>query len=140
VWTLNNYLPFGGKRSIPTHPIHCQTRGISWDAVQLVGLCQPSIYLTQCLDYHFGFTEATAKILVNIGWWLCLTDQGLWEHPLQHVEDTIYLSRGCLLYSANKYDKEALCQEIWPFTGASVAIHNLCLSGYSLESARHFCM
>jgi len=69
---------------------------------------------------HIFFTEAPAKILVSIGWWLQSMDQGLWERPLQHTKDTICL--GWLLYLADEYDKEALCQEIWQFTGVLVAI------------------
>jgi len=68
----------------------------------------------------FRFLEPPAKIFANIGWWLKATDQGLWGCPLQTAEDTVCL--GWLLYSADEYDKEALCREIWQFTGVTVAL------------------
>ncbi len=56
----------------------------------------------------------------NIGWWFKSTDQGMWPMTLQNAEDTICL--GWLLYSANEFDREALCREIWQFTGVSVSL------------------
>jgi len=76
------------------------------------GTCHPHIF--------FGFLEPPSKIFANIGWWLKATDQGMWERPLQSAEDSICL--GWLLYSADEYDKEALCWEIWQFTGVTVLV------------------
>jgi len=76
------------------------------------GTCHPHIF--------FGFSEPPSKIFANIGWWLKATDQGMWERPLQAAEESICL--GWLLYSVDEYDKDALCREIWQFTGVTVSV------------------
>jgi len=45
----------------------------------------------------------------------------MWEWPLPSAEESVCL--GWLLYSVDKYDKEALCREIWQFTGVAVSVH-----------------
>jgi len=72
------------------------------------------------LAYFFGFMDKVEVIMENIGWWFKTTDQGMWQMPLQKAEETVCL--GWLLYSADKYNREALCREIWQFTGVSVAL------------------
>jgi len=76
------------------------------------GTCHPRIF--------FGFMAKPEAIMENIGWWFKTTDQGMWQMPLQKAEETVCL--GWLLYSADKYNREALCREIWQFTGVSVAL------------------
>jgi len=76
------------------------------------GTCYPQIF--------FGFMDKPSAIMENIGWWFKSTDQGMWPMTLQNAEDTICL--GWLLYSANEFDREALCREIWQFTGVSVSL------------------
>jgi len=64
-------------------------------------------------------------------WWNCknngkyllvfqFMEQGMWVSPLQMVEDTTCF--GWLLYSANEYDWEELCKEIWYFVVVNVAL------------------
>jgi len=75
---------------------------------------------TSHLHIFFGFSEPPSKIFANIGWWLKATDQGMWERPLQSAEESICLR--WLLYSMDKYDKDALCREIWQFTGVIMSV------------------
>jgi len=44
----------------------------------------------------------------------------MWKCPLQAAEESICL--GWLLYSADEYDKDALCHKIWQFTGVIVSV------------------
>jgi len=76
------------------------------------GTCYPQLF--------FGFMDKPSAIMENIGWWFKSTDQGMWPMTLQNAEDTTCL--GWLLYSANEFDREALCREIWQFTGVAVSI------------------
>jgi len=75
-------------------------------------------------DYHvqilMGSQEDFPTIMQTIGWWLKSTSQGMWITELQTAEDTI--CAGWLLFSAGDYDREALAQEIWNFTGVQVAL------------------
>jgi len=67
------------------------------------GTCYPQLF--------FGFMDKPSAIVENIGWWFKSTDQGMWPMTLQNAEETTCL--GWLLYSANEFDRETLCQEIW---------------------------
>jgi len=67
-----------------------------------------------------GLMESPTKIMENISWWLQFTEQGMWVSPLQMAEDNTCL--GWLLYSADEYDREALCNDIWAFVGVKVAL------------------
>jgi len=67
-----------------------------------------------------GLMAPPASIMANIGWWFKSTDQGMWPMDLQDVEETVCL--GWLLYSADEFDRAALCYEIWQFSGVLVAL------------------
>jgi len=75
-------------------------------------------------DYHvqilMGSQEDFPTIMQTIGWWLKSTSQGMWITDIQAAEDTI--CAGWLLFLAGDYDREALAQEIWNFTGVQVAL------------------
>jgi len=75
-------------------------------------------------DYHvqvlMGSQEEISTIMQTIGWWLKSTSQGMWLTDLQAAEDTICV--GWLLFSAGNYDREALTQEIYNFTGVQVVV------------------
>jgi len=47
-------------------------------------------------------------------------EQGMWKAQLQQAEETASL--GWLLFSADKFDKEALKSQIWETTGVHVAL------------------
>jgi len=47
-------------------------------------------------------------------------EQGMWQMDLQDVEDMLCM--GWLLFSADKYDREALSHEIWNLTSVQVAL------------------
>jgi len=51
----------------------------------------------------------------NIGWWLHLTEQGMWKAQLQQAEETSGL--GWLLFLADKFNWEAIKVYIWNMTG-----------------------
>jgi len=70
--------------------------------------------------FFVGLMEPPASIMANIGWWFKSTDQGMWQMDLQDAEETVCL--GWLLYSADEFDRAALCREIWQFSGVSVAL------------------
>jgi len=76
------------------------------------GLIYPQIF--------FGFMEPLDKIMENIGWWLRSIEQGMWKAQLQQKEETAGLR--CLLFLADKFDKEALKSQIWETTGVHVAL------------------
>jgi len=44
----------------------------------------------------------------------------MWKAPLQFAENTVCV--GWLLYSADEYEREALCRDIWQLTGIQVAL------------------
>jgi len=67
-----------------------------------------------------GLMELPTKFMEKISWWLQFMEQGMWVSPLQLAEDNTCL--GWLLYSADEYDQEALCNEIWAFVGVKVAL------------------
>jgi len=67
-----------------------------------------------------GSQEDLATIMQTIGWWLKSTSEGMWLTDLQSAKDT--MCAGWLLFSAGDYEREALVQEIWNFTGIQVAI------------------
>jgi len=75
-------------------------------------------------DYHvqvvMGSEEDLASMMQTISWWLKSTSQGMWLTDLQSAEETT--CAGWLLFSAGEYDREALCREIWEFTGVQVAV------------------
>jgi len=56
----------------------------------------------------------------TIGWWLKSMEQGMWKVPLQFAENTVCI--GWLLYSAEEYDREPLCRDIWDLTGMQIAL------------------
>jgi len=60
-------------------------------------------------------------IMETIGWWLKSTEQGMWRTNLQTAEESMYAS--WLLFSADKYNREALSQEIWNVAGVHVTLH-----------------
>jgi len=76
------------------------------------GLVYPQVF--------FGFMDPPDRIMENIGWWLCSTEQGIWKAPLQQAKDTTGL--GWLLFSADEFDKEALKAQIWETTGVHIAL------------------
>jgi len=47
-------------------------------------------------------------------------EQGMWCTDLQSAEETI--CAGWLLYSAEEYDREALCSKIWNLTGIQIEL------------------
>jgi len=74
--------------------------------------------------YHvqvlLGTMADLKTIMEMISWWLKLTEQGMWRTALQTAEDT--LCAGWLLFSAEEYDRVALCCKIWELTGILVAL------------------
>jgi len=80
--------------------------------------------------------EPPASIMANIGWWFKSTDQGMWQMDLQDAEETVCL--GWLLYSADEFDRAALCREIWQFSGVSVALRFRDIdNGVAKDTANH---
>jgi len=67
-----------------------------------------------------GSEEEFPMIIQTIGWWLKSTSQGMWVTDLQSAEETT--CAGWLLFSMGDYDREALCKEIWDFTGVQVVV------------------
>jgi len=67
-----------------------------------------------------GSEEDLEMIIQTVGWWLKSTTQGMWATDLQSTEET--MCAGWLLFSAGKYNREALCWEIWNFMGVQVAV------------------
>jgi len=74
--------------------------------------------------YHIqvllGTETDLETIMETIGWWLKSTGQGMWQMDLQTAEDMLCTRR--LLFSADEYDREALCRKIWDLTGVRVAL------------------
>ncbi len=68
----------------------------------------------------FGFMDPLDKIMENIGWWLCSMEQGIWKAQLQQAKETTGL--GWLLFSADKFDKDALKAQIGETTGVHVTL------------------
>jgi len=70
-------------------------------------------------DYHvqvlMGSNEDLSTIMQTIRWWLKSTSKGMWLTNLQSEEQTT--CTGWLLFSAGDYNRAALTQEIWNFTG-----------------------
>jgi len=77
------------------------------------GTCYPQIF--------FGFMDKPSAVMENIGWWFKSTSQGMWQMTLQKAEGMTCM--GWLLYSADEFDREALCREIWQFTGVLISLH-----------------
>ncbi len=74
--------------------------------------------------YHvqvlLGTKQELLTIMETAGWWLKSTEQGMWQTNLQSAEETI--CTGWLLYSAEEYEREALCTEIWNLMGVQIAL------------------